>query len=190
MLRAHQTCCAPDRRGASLAYRGRPSRRRRKRRALLPRRRSIVTERLHQRHGAARCGLQTHVPVSVSARGAAYTALNWPKATANVRSVPVRSASRPIRADESSPQSFWSAAFATSSSRGPAIPTGSITTVVPRCSRMFAGWRSPCRATIGRPSPCLSSAWPSACKEGTCVTAALMLVRQSPSPRRLELVGR
>ena len=44
-------------------------------------------------------------------------ALNWPKATANAWSVPVRSASRLIRADESSPQLFWSATFATSSSR-------------------------------------------------------------------------
>ena len=92
-------------------------------------------------------------------------ALNWPKATANAWSVPVRFASRLIRPDESSPRLFWSAAFATSSSRGQAIPTGSITTIVPRCSRMFAGPEVAVHVDDRTAlSSVPSSAWPSACR--------------------------
>ena len=70
----------------------------------LPRRRSIGTKRLHRSHGASRVACDPSAGQCLGAR-AAYMALNWPKAIANAWSVPVRSASRLIRADESSPQS-------------------------------------------------------------------------------------
>ncbi len=136
-----------------------------------------------------RCSCDLNVGQYLGAR-AAYIALSCPNASAKSGSVPVSAASRLIRAAGCSPQSLRRAAFATSSSRGPEIPTGSITAIAPWCSRMFAGWRSPCNATAGRPCPCLSSSRPSACSEGTCETAALMLARQSPSPCRPALVGR